>query len=74
VALGELHNHDRRIAQEFSDNRLDPIFSARAVERSALLQRIDKIIATDQRLAGRSLPGLTPSGWCLATPVRKPRI
>jgi hypothetical protein len=42
--------------QEFSDNRLDSIFSARAVERSALLQTIDKIIATDQRLAGTFTP------------------
>ena len=51
VNLGELLNHDRRLVQEFADNRLDSIFNARAVQRSALLQRIDKIIATDQRLA-----------------------
>ena len=51
VTLGELHEHDRRLIQEFADSRLDSIFNARAVQRSALLQRIDKIIATDQRLA-----------------------
>jgi hypothetical protein len=56
VTLGELRNHDRRLVQEFSDNRLDSIFNARAVQRSALLQRIDKIIATDQRLAEAFTP------------------
>jgi hypothetical protein len=52
VNLGELLNHDRRLVQEFADSRLDSLFNTRGVQRTVLLQRIDKIIATDQRLAG----------------------